>query len=108
MSESFQKLVAALAASGDVKFLIDHPELAEYIKVSTVDSTLFHVIDDHVSKYGKIPAKEVVVKEWGEALAEWLIPLSQVTPSRFFPLPDRLANGTESQRHRRPSWVTKI
>jgi hypothetical protein len=25
----------------------------------------------------------------------------------FFPLLDRLANGTESQRHRRPSWVVK-
>jgi CHASE domain len=37
----------------------------------------------------------------------WLIPLSQVTPSRFFPLPDRLASGTESQRHRRPFWVVK-
>jgi hypothetical protein len=25
----------------------------------------------------------------------------------LFPLLDRLANGTESQRHRRPSWVVK-
>jgi hypothetical protein len=40
--------------------------------------------------------------------AWWLIPLSQVTPSRFFPLPARLANGTESQRHRRPSLGSRI
>jgi replicative DNA helicase len=69
MSE-FQKLVAAVAASGDVKFLIDHPELAEYAKLSTFDSTLYNIVDNHVSKYGKVPAKDVVVEEWGEALPE--------------------------------------
>jgi hypothetical protein len=31
-------------------------------------------------------------------LSRWLIPLSQVTRSQLFPLPDRLANGTESQK----------
>jgi len=36
-----------------------------------------------------------------------LIPLSQVTPFRFFPLPGRLATGAESQRHGRPSRVAK-
>src|SRR5882757_10780990 len=36
-----------------------------------------------------------------------LIPLSQVTPFRFFPLPGRLATSTESQRRGRPSWVAK-
>src|SRR5208337_1062049 len=41
------------------------------------------------------------------AHSQWLIPLSQVIPPGFFPLPDRLANGTESQGHRRPSWVAK-
>src|SRR5258706_15689439 len=36
-----------------------------------------------------------------------LIPLSQVTPFRFFPLPGWLATSTESQRRGRPSWVAK-
>jgi hypothetical protein len=36
----------------------------------------------------------LMVSSW-----KWLIPLSQVTPSRLFLLPDRLAAGTESERH---------
>src|SRR5258708_30726843 len=42
-----------------------------------------------------------------EVGARRLIPLSQVTPFRFFPLPGRLATSTESQRRGRPSWVAK-
>lgn len=56
----------------------------------------------HVQPEGLVVAPMVL-----KALGPWLIPLSQVTPFRLFPLLGRLATGTESQRHGRPTWVAK-
>jgi replicative DNA helicase len=68
LSEAFEKLVSALAESGRVEFLIEHPELRDYVRQSPVDASLFALVDNHVLRYGKIPARETIEDQWGQPL----------------------------------------
>lgn len=68
MSDVAQKMISAIAEHGDIKFLMAHPELADYLADSQLDAVLFGLLDQHVNKFGKVPALATLEEQWGEKI----------------------------------------
>lgn len=68
MSDLAEMFIASVVDGGESKFLIMHPEIEAYLGHSTSDASLFSVVDEHLKKFGKLPARSTIEEAWGTKL----------------------------------------